>query len=297
MVGGSRNQLADKTRDAYIAGHDTSDGAAGVSVRCLQLGGKLTGAIGFESLEDPEQTVSPLAALTSAHLAKSKAFRTASAASAATQAEVYRSAIGSLSQEQSEMADTVETEADRLGRLTSRLLRMARLDREEVRTRIEMTDIGALVDHIADQYSRQWPERRISVVSHGEPAEEPADPQLLRLALSQLLDNACKYSPPGSAVSIALDYDQEGFAIEVSNSGSFIPAAEQRLIFDRFYRGAETKRHTAGSGLGLYVARKIALAHGGSLQLVPGEAASRGVAFRLKIPSFQLQADHVGASK
>jgi two-component system, OmpR family, sensor histidine kinase KdpD len=322
MVGGSRNQLADKTRDAYIAGHDTSDGAAGVSVRCLQLGGKLTGAIGFESLEDPEQTVGPLAALTSAHLAKTKAFRSASAASAATQAEVYRSAIldalahefktplatilaaagglreaGSLSSEQSEMADTVETEADRLGRLTSRLLRVARLDREEVRPRIEMTDIGALVDHIADQYSRQWPERRISVASHGEPTEEPADPQLLRLALSQLLDNACKYSPPGSAVRIALDYDQDGFAIEVSNSGSSIPPSEQRLIFERFYRGAETKRHTAGSGLGLYVARKIALAHSGSLQLVTEDGTSRGVAFRLKIPSFQLQADHAAVSK
>lgn len=322
IVGGSRNQLAERTRDAYIAGRSTSDGAAGVSVRCLQLGSKLTGAIGFESLEDPEETIGPLAALTNAHLEKTQAFRTATAASAAAQAEVYRSAIldalahefktplatilaaagglreaGPLGPEQMEMTDTVETEAERLGRLTSRLLRIARLDREDVRPRIEMIDMDSVVRHIAEQYSRQWPDRKISVVNRGESTEEPADAELLRLALSQLLDNACKYSSSGAAIRITLDHDQDGFAVEVSNSGSSIPASERRLIFERFYRGVETKRHTAGSGLGLYVARKIALAHGGSLHLVAEEGTSRTVAFRLKIPGSLPQPDHVGASK
>jgi two-component system sensor histidine kinase KdpD len=318
MAGTSRNQLAERTRDAYIANRDSYDSAAGVSVRCLQLGTKITGAIGFESVEDPEETVAPLAALTSAHLEKMRAFRTASVASAAAQAEVYRSAIldalahefktplatilaaagglrlaGSLGPEQLEMADTVESEADRLSRLTSRLLRTARLDREEVRPRIEMIDIQAVVRQIADQYGRQWPDRQIAILNHGDLTEESADPQLLRLALSQLLDNAGKYSPPGSPIRVALEHDEDGFTVEVSNSGASISASEQRLIFERFYRGSEAKRHTAGSGLGLYVARKIALAHGGSLYLVPEEGSSRGVTFRLKIPSSQLRSDHV----
>jgi two-component system sensor histidine kinase KdpD len=322
MVGGSRNQLSDRTREAYVIGRDSYDRAAGVSVRCLQLGGKMTGAVGFESLEDPEETVGPLAALTSAHLEKMMAFRTASAASAAAQAEVYRSAIldalahefktplatimaaagglreaGSLGPEQLEMADTVETEADRLGRLTSRLLRVARLDREEVRPRIEMIDVHAVVRHIADQFSRQWPDRKISVVSGSEATEDQADPQLFRLALNQLLDNACKYSSPGAVIRVVLQHDREGFAVEVSNSGSSIPASEQHHIFERFYRGPETKRHTAGSGLGLYVARKIALAHGGSLYLVAEEGNNGCVTFRLKIPGSQIQAGHVGTSK
>jgi two-component system sensor histidine kinase KdpD len=325
IAGSSRNRLAERTRDAYIAGRDTYDGAAGVSVRCLQLGNKVSGAIGFESLEDPEETVGPLAALTSAHLEKMRAFHTASAASAAAQAEVYRSAIldalahefktplatilaaaggireaGSLGPEQSEMADTVESEAERLGRLTSRLLRVARLDREEVRPRIELIDADAVVRHIADQYSRRFPDREISVVHRGEEQEESADPELLRLAVSQLLDNACKYSPPGSKICIALDHNPDGFVIEVSNSGSSIPASEQRLIFERFYRGSGTKQHTAGTGLGLYVARKIALAHGGSLYLVAPEGNEAGnkagngrtVTFRLKIPSTQPRSDH-----
>jgi len=321
-AGSSRNRLAERTRDAYIAGRDSSDGAAGVSVRCLQLGNKVTGAIGFESLVDPEETVGPLAALTSAHLDKTQAFRTASAASAAAQAEVYRSAIldalahefktplatilaaaggireaGSLGPEQMEMADTVESEAERLGRLTSRLLRVARLDREEVRPRLEMLDMHAVVRHMADQYSRRWPDRRISLVEHGEPAEESADPELFRLALSQLLDNACKYSPPGTGIDIELQHDPGGFVVQVSNTGSSIPVSEQRLIFDRFYRGSEAKRHSAGSGLGLYVARKIALAHGGTLYLVPEDAGNPGVTFRLKIPSSPAPAEHAVTAK
>lgn len=322
MAGSSRNRLAERTRDAYITGHGSADDAAGVSVRCLQLGNKLTGAIGFESLEDPEQTVGPLAALTSAYLDKTQAFHTASAASAAAQAEVYRSAIldalahefktplatilaaaggireaGTLGPEQSEMADTVETEADRLGRLTSRLLRVARLDREEVRPRIELIDVDAVARHMADQYARRWPDRNIVMLHRGEEKEERADPELLRLAVSQLLDNACKYSSPESKVTIVLEHKPDEFIIEVSNSGSSIPEPEQRRVFERFYRGSETKQHTTGSGLGLYVARKIALAHGGSLYLVPDEGKSRQVTFRLRIPSVQVPSDHAVSAK
>jgi len=321
MAGSSRNRLGERTRDAYIAGRDTYDGAAGVSVRCLKLGGKVSGAIGFESLVDPEETVGPLAALTSSHFEKMEAFHATSAAAAAAQTEVYRSAIldalahefktplatilaaaggireaGALGPEQSEMADTVESEADRLGRLTSRLLRVARLDREEVKPRIELFDMDSVVRHMAEQYARRWPDRHISVVNRTEEREEPADPELFRMAMSQLLDNACKYSSPGSNVSITIEHDPGEFAVEVSNNGSSIPASEQRLIFERFYRGSETRHHTAGSGLGLYVARKIALAHGGSLYLAPDENGAHGVTFCLKMPNSQVQSDHALAS-
>jgi len=323
LVGSAQSRLAERTRDAYSAGSDSHDIAAGISIRCLRLGSNLKEAIGFEGLKDAEETVGHLAALMSAHLQKTMALRSASTASAAAQAEVYRSAIldalahefktplatiltavgglreaGFLGPEQSEMADTVEEEAARLGRLSSRLLRLACLDREDVRPRIELMDIDAEVRNIADQYLRQWPDRQISVVNSGESTEEPADPELFRLALSQLLDNACKYSSPGAKIRIALEYGQDGFAVEVANTGSVIPSPEQRRIFERFYRGAETKGHTSGSGLGLYVARKIALAHGGSLYLMAEEGTSGGVTFRLEMPgASQSQSIHVVTSK
>jgi DNA-binding winged helix-turn-helix (wHTH) protein len=82
IIGSSRNQLAQRTREAYRAKRDTYDRNAGVSVRCLQFGGTITGAIGFETLEDPEGTVDPLAALTSTHLEKERALRIAARLSA-----------------------------------------------------------------------------------------------------------------------------------------------------------------------------------------------------------------------
>jgi two-component system, OmpR family, sensor histidine kinase KdpD len=97
-----------------------------------------------------------------------------------------------------------------------------------------------------------------------------ADPELLQLALRQLLDNACKYSVPGSAVTVSIDSQADWVAIRTSNSGSFIRQSERSRIFERFYRGAEARHTAPGSGFGLYVARKIVHAHDGSLKLDTG---------------------------
>jgi DNA-binding winged helix-turn-helix (wHTH) protein len=75
FIGSSRNQLAQRTREAYRARQDIYDHAAHVSVRCLQFGSRMTGAIGFDTLDDPEGTVDPLAALTSTHLEKERTLR------------------------------------------------------------------------------------------------------------------------------------------------------------------------------------------------------------------------------
>ena len=72
--------------------------------------------------------------------------------------------------------------------------------------------------------------------------------------------------------------------MRVSNSGPAIPSAEQARIFDRFYRGVEARTLAPGSGLGLYVARKIALAHGGSLDLDEYPGSNGGTAFRFTVP-------------
>jgi two-component system, OmpR family, sensor histidine kinase KdpD len=315
LVGQSRRHLADRTKEAYIGGRDLYDVAAAMAVRCLQRAGKTIGAIGFEGIQEPEATIGPLVTLTSAYIDRMQAFRTASTASAAAQAEVYRSAIldalahefktplaviltavgglrefGLLRPEQIEMAETAETEAERLGRLTSRLLRVAKLDREEMQPRLEMANLWSIVRQLADHYGRQWRDRKFSTHNHGAAAEGLIDRELLGLALGQLLDNACKYSRPGSQVRIDL-YEDDGFVIEVSNTDSFIPVREQRLIFDRFYRGEETRASTAGSGLGLYVARKIALSHGGNLTLLPSPEPDQ-VTFRLKIPDSLPETQH-----
>jgi two-component system sensor histidine kinase KdpD len=308
ILGRSRAHLPERTRAAFLHEQDSDDPANHVSVRRLRVGGKTTGSMGFEGLEEPELTAGPLISLVAASQERTRAFQRASEAAAAIQTEVYRSAIldalahefktplatilaaaggiretGALRAEQMEMAETVETEATRLGNLTSRLLKVARLDREDVRPQREMADVGALVADIVEQYQRLPSDRTFSFVRKGGPVETLADAELLRLALSQLLDNATKYSIPDSEIKIEMEAQGDMLYIRVSNSGSSIAPAEQNRIFERFYRGAEARRFTTGSGLGLHVARKIALAHGGMLDL-DIERLNEGVTFYLALP-------------
>src|SRR4029077_3115089 len=124
-----------------------------------------------------------------------------------------------------------------------------------------------------------------------------ADPQLLRIALSQLDENACKYSVAGSRVTIAIDRKGDSAAVKVSNTGSSIPHDERSRIFERFYRGANASRTISGSGLGLYVARKIAIAHGGTLDLEIENRQSGNVTFCLRIPARKEAENRVVAAK
>jgi len=303
------SSLADQTRDACASGRDSENAGSGVLTRCLYAGGKAIGAIGFEGLRDPELTAGALSALAAAMLERAHTFRTASHAAAAAQAELFRGAIldalahefktplativtaagglrelGPLCSEQLDLTDIVEAEASRLSLLTSRLLRTAQLDREEVKPQLELTDMADLVAVVADQYSRQWTDRSLSIRKDAVATGVMADPELLQLALRQLLDNACKYSIPGSAVRVSIDSQDEWVAIRTSNSGSSIRPNERSRIFERFYRGAEAQEKAPGSGLGLYIARKIVHAHGGSLDLEMGPTARQDTAFLLALP-------------
>lgn len=308
IAGESRFELFKKTRDAYIEGRDFDDQESGIAIRCVRLGETLVETIGFEGLRHPNETAGPLTSATAALLARIRAFRKLSSASAATQTEMHRSAVldalahefktplatilaalgglresGPLTQDQMELADTVENEATRLGNLTSRLLRTARLDREDIKPRMEWIDVVELAARVAAQHAARSADRQIQVISH-ERALIYADPELIELTASQLIENACKYSQPGSMVQIGTEQSGNHVTLKVTNTGSSIPPHERRRIFERFYRGAEARQSTSGSGLGLYVARKIAAAHGGALDLETGTQANDSVTFSLKLP-------------
>jgi len=191
------------------------------------------------------------------------------------------------------MADTIEGEALRLANLTSRLLRTARLDRDDIKPRLESVNIGSLAVQIADIYRENSSEREILVADQRPASNVMADPELLRIALSQLVENACKYSATGSTITLETGRQGEYIAARVSNTGSAIPYGERYRIFDRFFRGATNRDSTSGAGLGLYIARKIALAHGGALDLETPDPASDRVTFCLKIPVSKEVSAHV----
>lgn len=321
-AGELHSDLAQKTRDGYIMGVEINDPVERTTVRRLEFARRVSGAIGFQGLEDPAFNAGPLVALATTFIDRTRALRQANEASAAAQAEQYRSAVldalahefktplativaaagalpqvGPLSPAQAEMAETVENEAGRLASLTSRLLRTARLDREEIRPRMEVIDLSSLVHQITLQYGNRSLDRRIVRAYPLDTFEVLADSELLRLSIGQLVDNACKYSLPGSMITIGIERQEGAAVISVTNSRSSIAPHERQRIFERFYRGTDAKRSTSGSGLGLYVARKIAVAHGGTLELDTQNIPDAGVTFRLKLPTLKVEIDDVIRAK
>jgi two-component system, OmpR family, sensor histidine kinase KdpD len=310
LDGTSHYDLPERTRQAYIVGKDTDDAACGVFVRCLRIGSGITGAIGFEGLPHLE-TVSPaFAVLATAALDRAHTFRRASHESAAAQAEVFRTAIldalahefktplatilaviggiresRRLEPEHQEMAGMIEAEILRLSRLTTRLLRTARLEREELKPQLKPLDIVPFVERVVHRYMNHSRERRVVTTAYCASVEAPADRQLLELALTQLLDNACKYSLPASAITVSVQAEEGFVTTSVRNEGTSVAPDEENRIFERFYRGARVRNLVSGTGLGLYVARKIAAAHGGSLSLI-NDVRGKGVVFCLKLPMF-----------
>jgi two-component system sensor histidine kinase KdpD len=306
-AGKSGGNLQAKTRQGFATGQDAVYPELGMVIRCLRAGSEIQGAIGFEGLSNAEITAPAMAALVSAALERARAFASATTAAAHAEAETLRSAIldalahefktplatiltaagglrvgRSVAPEHAELAEMIETEASRLGDLTSRLLRLARVDKEELKPRLQSTDSAEIVERSIRRYAKLWPGHMISFRQAEEAAEVRVDPELIGLAVSQLVENACRYSQQDAHVLIELGVHENMLGITVWNHGPPIAESERDRIFDRFYRGTEARRSAPGSGLGLYIARKIALAHGGNLVLIENSAS--GVVFRLTMP-------------
>jgi two-component system, OmpR family, sensor histidine kinase KdpD len=175
-----------------------------------------------------------------------------------------------------ELLTIADEEADHLRELIDDAVEMARLDMARIDLKLEWLDPLAVAREVVGTFRSEFAARPIEVVDDGA-AETALDRRLARLALRQLLDNAIKYSPPDSPVTVRVGAG----TFEVSNRGKEIPASEQRRIFDRFYRGAAVKQRIPGSGLGLSIAHAIAKAHGGELAV---ESAGGETTFRLTLP-------------
>jgi signal transduction histidine kinase len=177
----------------------------------------------------------------------------------------------------------IGNETERLAALIGDVLDTSRIDAGTFTYRFADVDLGALVrDSVAGIALAQ---DEVSVIAdvHGELPTVRGDRDRLQQVLTNLLDNAVKYSPAGEKVTVNAFRQNSRVRIEVSDRGPGVPADQQRMIFEKFGRG-----HTAGSpgkpgtGLGLYIARSIAEAHGGVLEVDSGPTP--GATFTLVLP-------------
>jgi signal transduction histidine kinase len=170
----------------------------------------------------------------------------------------------------------------RLAHLVGQLLSVARLEAGKLALAPEQTDLVRLVEDAAAEAGAAHGDRMI-VVRAPEPVAAAVDPLRVGQVVANLLDNALKFSPPGSPVEIEVRRDGAGAAIAVRDHGPGIPPELRAQVFERFHQGGDGRKH-AGLGLGLYVSRQIAEAHGGSLDVEAPEGGGTRAVLRLPAP-------------
>ena len=109
------------------------------------------------------------------------------------------------------------------------------------------------------------------------------DFEFVQQVLKQLLDNAVKYSPDGSPLTIRAELRYDTMVVSVADHGPGIDEDERARIFDKFFRGRRDRFHTQGTGMGLAIAKGIVEAHGGKLWVTSEPAKARSSAFRCPV--------------
>jgi two-component system OmpR family sensor kinase len=172
-------------------------------------------------------------------------------------------------------------EAERMGRLISDLLALARAE-SGARLEFAPVELDALLVESVQRERQAAPHVRMSV-SSVEPAVVDGDRDRLRDLFGILLDNAARYTPPGGTVVAALDVRDGRAVVHVDDTGIGLDEADRDRLFERLYRGTRAREmRPSGTGLGLAIARWIVESHGGTIELVGRETG--GTLARVTLP-------------
>jgi len=156
-------------------------------------------------------------------------------------------------------------ETNRLNDLCNNILLSSQLDSGGFLLNKENVNLSQLLQQTVDDFRHRFPTRLISADIQ-ENLFFQADHLLLQLALNNLVENALKYTPAAKKIGVSLIDNAKNILISISDEGPGIPESEKKKIFEKFYRiGEETTRQTKGTGLGLYLTRKIVEDHLGSV--------------------------------
>ncbi|WP_207483847.1 sensor histidine kinase [Arenibaculum pallidiluteum] len=169
-----------------------------------------------------------------------------------------------------ELARTIQDEAERLNRFVQNLLDMTRLGSGALRPRTDWVDLREVVGSALERAAKLPGPRRVRLDIDPALPLLRLDPVLMEQVLFNLLDNARKYAPPETPVTVWARLRGDNAVLEVCDQGPGIPPEARESVFDMFYRVNAGDSRTAGTGLGLAICRGIVEAHGGSISAQPG---------------------------
>ncbi|MBK6340225.1 MAG: two-component sensor histidine kinase [Bacteroidetes bacterium] len=182
-----------------------------------------------------------------------------------TQTQIKRN----LDSEKRQLLDTnTEKDLKRLGSLVDKILLAAKVEDNSASFFKEKFNLSQLVNEVFTDWELQWNDKFKFNADVSNDIFISGDKSLINSLISNLLENAIKYSNEGDSILVKLFQNETSVSLFVSDMGKGIPIAEQKQIFNKFYRiGNEETRTTIGTGLGLFIVKQVALMHQAEIEV------------------------------
>jgi signal transduction histidine kinase len=176
---------------------------------------------------------------------------------------------------------TIAEQVDRMTRLVGELLDIARIDTRQLSLQLLPLNLRELVARIVEQV-QFGTTRHALVLAEGDPVSIVGDADRLEQVVTNLLENAVKYSPDGGWIEVSIEQRADEAHVVIRDNGIGIPQEQIAHLFTRFYRAQNVASTISGLGLGLYISHQIVLRHGGRIDVTSREGL--GSAFRVVLP-------------
>jgi two-component system sensor histidine kinase KdpD len=180
------------------------------------------------------------------------------------------------------LLETILVEADRLGRLLGNVLDLARLQAKALKPKAEPTDLAELVGAVLQRLRPSLGGHEVEVAIREDLPEVSIDVVQIDQVLTNLLENAARFSPQGAPIKVAACRWQSSVEVRIADRGPGIPAGEREQVFESFWR-RDRGEGRGGSGLGLTIARAIVMAHRGRMRIEDTPGGGATVVFSLPV--------------
>jgi len=294
-------------KECYQGGLSEDDPAKQISRRILVIGQGPVGALVLHG-EISSLVVDALASLSALALDRHQSLEKEERAENASKSEQLRAAVmdalahefktpltavqtassgllemGGLTDMQRNLATLIDDETSRLNKLCTKLLLTAKLEAAQVGLQMDAVNAKSMITAALESMRTDISADRIQIAVDDPLLTVNVDRELLTMILTQYLNNALKYSDPGTPIEIAARKSHSEVLFSVHNFGSTIRIEDRERIFDRFYRSSDQKDTAPGTGIGLSVVRKAAEAHHGHVWVISDDV--EGTTFFLSLPT------------
>jgi two-component system sensor histidine kinase KdpD len=296
-----------KMRDTALQGTVFQDSVTKTTVIPISLGGQPIGSLGIQGSQVSETALHAIGNLTAITLERAYAQDVATRAEAARQSEELKSTMldalahefktpltpikaavtsmlsdTDMSPAHQELLHIVDEETDRLNSMLTEAIQMSRIEAGKVQLRRSPQSLPKIVQAQLEKLREGLEGRKVTVEVPETLPRVSVDPEFIGIVIGQLLNNALKYTPPGSPLTLRASAGETEVIVSLEDCGPGISEPEQKKVFEKFFRGKDQRERIPGTGMGLTIAREIVRAHHGRIwvESEPG----KGARFSFSVP-------------